>query len=101
VVKVNLTVRVPAEVRQFIEELGRRYGMSMGDVVAFVFSEFRGEIVKRLEEKKGVFHPQSSGHGSTGRDILARLVDEEAVPVSEEDYYIMLVSGAGFNSTAW
>jgi hypothetical protein len=100
-VKVNLTVRVPAETRQFIEELSRRYGMGMGDIVAFVFNEFKGEIIKRLEEKKGVFQPRQAESRRVESGILARLIDEEAVPVSEEDYYMMLVSGVGFNSTAW
>ena len=100
-VKVNLTIRIPAEVRQFIEELSKRYGIGMGDLIAFVFNEFRGEIVKRLESKKAGFQPQSLKPGNETGDILARLVDEEASPVSEEDYYLMLMSDTGLNSTVW
>ena len=100
-VKVNLTVRVPAEVRQFIEELGRRYGMGMGDIVAFVFNEFRAEIIRRLEEKKGVFKAQSTGKKDIEKDILAWLMDMEAQPVTEEDYYLRQLIDSQSNDMAW
>jgi hypothetical protein len=95
VVKVNLTVRVPAEVRQFIEELCRRYGLSMGELIAFVFSEFKSEIVRRLEERvAGARGGSSPGErGAPQGEVLRILVDMEARPVSEEDYYLSLASG--------
>jgi hypothetical protein len=100
-VKVNLTVRIPAEVRLFIEELSRRYGLGMGDLITFVFNEFRGEIIKRLESRRSGLQPQSLNPGNETGDILKRLVDEGAKPVSDEDYYLMLVSDTGLNSTVW
>jgi len=96
VVKVNLTIRVPAEIRQFIEELGRRYKMGMGDIVAFVFNEFRSEIVKRLEERRAGSQketPRRGGEEVSRDEILSRLMDMEAQPLTEEDYYLRLMSG--------
>jgi hypothetical protein len=98
-VKVNLTVRVPAEVRQLIEELSRRYGMGMGDIVAFVFNEFRGEIVKRLEARAG-FQQQAESR-SEGGDILSRLMDTEAQPVTEEGYYLRQISDFWSGNMTW
>jgi len=95
-VKVNLTIRVPAEIRQFIEELSKRYGMGMGDIVAFVFNEFRSEIVKRLEERRAGFQketPRRGGEEVSQGEILSRLMDMEAQPLTEEDYHLRLMSG--------
>jgi len=73
----------------------------MGDLVTFVFNEFRSEIIKRLESRRSGFQPQSLKPGNETGDILARLVDEGANPVSEEDYYLILMSDTGLNSTVW
>jgi hypothetical protein len=83
--KVNLTVRVPVEVRRLIEDLAKRYGMGMGDVVAFVFNEFRGEIIKRLEQAMNP-SPQSVPQPQTDKtsDVVTRLMDEYAQPTDEE-----------------
>jgi hypothetical protein len=100
-VKVNLTIRVPAETRQFIEELSKRYGMGMGDIVTFVFNEFKSEIIKRLEEKKGVFRSQSSEPRGTEGDILSQLMDMEAQPATEEDYYLRQLIDSQSNNIVW
>jgi hypothetical protein len=90
-VKVNLTVRVPAEVRQLIEDLAKRYGMGMGDIVAFVFNEFRGEIIRRLEKSMNPSSqpaPSKQGEG----DVIARLMDEYAHPLDEEGWLLRALS---------
>ena len=92
-VKVNLTVRVPAEVRQFIEDLARRYEMGMGDIVAFVFSEFRGEIIRRLEQSRNP-SAQSAPQTRSSGDAISRLMDEYAQPVDEEGLLLRALSEA-------
>ncbi len=97
-VKVNLTVRVPAEVRQLIEDLAKRYGMGMGDIIAFVFNEFRGDIIRRLERMANPSTQSAPGsRGSSGDgDVISRLMDEYAQPIDEEGLllkYLMETQG--------
>jgi len=96
-VKVNLTVRVPAEVRQLIEDLARRYGMGMGDIIAFVFNEFRGDIIKKLERMANPSAQSAPGSpGSSGGDVISRLMDEYAQPTDEDGLllrYLMEAQG--------
>jgi hypothetical protein len=96
-VKVNLTVRVPAEVRQLIEDLAKRYGMGMGDIIAFVFNEFRDEIIKRLERMANPSAQSVPGSpGSSSGDVISRLMDEYAQPTDEEGLllkYLMETQG--------
>lgn len=100
-VKVNLTIRVPAETKQFIEELSKRYGMGMGDLVTFVFNEFRSEIIKRLEAKKAVAQPLSAGQKDSERNILSELMDLEAQPATEEDYYLKQLIDSQSSGMVW